>query len=58
MTILALAGGMSRLYLGVHYLSDVLGGYAAGLLWLSLCIVSVEIARRWRGQKLTLNPTS
>jgi undecaprenyl-diphosphatase len=27
----------SRLYLVVHYLSDVLGGVAAGLAWLSLC---------------------
>ena len=27
----------SRLYLGVHYLSDVLGGLAAGATWLALC---------------------
>ena len=40
--------GVSRLYLGVHYFSDVVGGYAAGLLWLSTCISGVEVARRWR----------
>ena len=40
--------GMSRLYLGVHYFSDVIGGYAAGMLWLSTCISGVEVARRWR----------
>lgn len=30
--------GFSRVYLRVHYASDVLAGYALGLLWLLLCI--------------------
>ncbi len=34
---------LSRLYLGVHYLSDVLGGYALGLICL---LLGVEVARR------------
>ena len=34
--------GLSRLYLGVHYLSDVLAGYAVGLVWL---VVSAKLHR-------------
>lgn len=30
--------GFSRVYLNVHYPSDVAGGFAAGLFWLALCI--------------------
>lgn len=39
--------GFSRLYLGVHYLSDVLGGFALGATWLSLCL----FARAYLGDR-------
>ena len=45
--LVIVAIGLSRLYLGVHYFSDVVGGYAAGVLWLSACISGLEVARRW-----------
>ena len=45
-TLLVLAIGFSRLYLGVHYFSDVVAGYAAGVVWLSACISGLEIVRR------------
>ncbi len=47
-TLLVLAIGLSRLYLGAHYFSDVVGGYAAGMLWLSACISGLEVTRPWR----------
>jgi membrane-associated phospholipid phosphatase len=36
--LLVLLIGYSRMHFGVHYLSDVIGGYVAGLGWLSLCL--------------------
>jgi membrane protein DedA with SNARE-associated domain/membrane-associated phospholipid phosphatase len=40
--------GFSRMYLGVHYFSDVIAGYAAGGVWLSALITGVETIRRSR----------
>jgi undecaprenyl-diphosphatase len=43
---LVLLIGFSRMYLGVHYLSDVCAGYCVGLITLCLCIAVVESVRR------------
>jgi len=34
---LVLLIGFSRLYIGAHYLGDVLAGYAVGIAWLAVC---------------------
>ncbi len=44
--LLMLLIGFSRMYLGVHYLSDVVAGYAMGLVWLNVCIIGMTTARR------------
>jgi membrane-associated phospholipid phosphatase len=45
-SLLVLLIGFSRMYLGVHYLSDVVAGFAAGGVWLSTCITAMEFVRR------------
>ncbi|MDX9709338.1 MAG: bifunctional DedA family/phosphatase PAP2 family protein [Trichloromonas sp.] len=45
-SLLTLLIGFSRLYLGVHWFSDVLGGYALAAAWLSLLITAGELRRR------------
>ena len=40
--------GTSRVWLGVHFASDVLAGFASGTAWLALCVTSMELLRGWR----------
>jgi undecaprenyl-diphosphatase len=47
--------GLSRLYLGVHWPTDIIAGYAAGLIWLVACILTLEV---WRGNAFRFHSTS
>ncbi len=50
LALVVLVGG-SRIYLGVHYLSDVVAGFTAGLFWIAVCLSATEgwvRIRDWR----------
>ena len=50
---LVVAIGVSRLLLGVHYVSDVLGGWALGITWLGITAFAFELSRQAAGQPVT-----
>ncbi|MCA1738568.1 MAG: phosphatase PAP2 family protein [Actinobacteria bacterium] len=46
--IVALLVGLGRVYMGAHYPSDVLAGWALGGIWVSVCLTAAEVFRRLR----------
>jgi membrane-associated phospholipid phosphatase len=50
--------GFARVYLGVHYVSDVAAGYIAGFVWLVACVMAERVAllRRMRASAAARRP--
>lgn len=48
---LIFAIGTSRVYLGVHYPSDVAAGFAAGGVWMIACIIALHTIRYYKSNR-------
>jgi undecaprenyl-diphosphatase len=48
LSVLILSIGISRIYLGVHYPSDIAGGYIAGFIWVVFCVMIFNLIKIFR----------
>ncbi|AFY71369.1 phosphoesterase PA-phosphatase related protein [Thalassoporum mexicanum PCC 7367] len=38
--------GLGSMYLGVHWLTDVIAGYGVGFIWLTICLTLLKLSKR------------
>ena len=50
-SLLVILIGISRMTLGVHYLSDVIAGFAAGGVWMITCVIALDTIQRRQAHK-------
>ncbi len=48
LVLLILSIGVSRIYLGVHFPSDVAGGFIAGFIWVVFCVLIFDLVEVFR----------
>ena len=48
LAVLILSIGISRIYLGVHFPSDIAGGFIAGFIWVVFCVLVFDLIQLFR----------
>ena len=51
-TLLAVLVGVSRIYLGMHYPTDVVAGWCVGISWAIICWVVIEVIEYFEERKI------